>query len=97
MVFAARDQREASVFSGIPELAVRALGLDDAVEVLLSAAGEIPLDRQVARDIAARAASGPRPASSVARHSVPGADAMLAAASRSSWRVSSGTRRICDS
>ena len=59
MVFAARDQPEASVFSGIPELAVRALGLDDAVEVLLSAAGEIPLDRQVARDIAARAEGNP--------------------------------------
>jgi predicted ATPase len=59
MVFAARDQPEASVFSGIPELAVRALGLDDAVEVLLSAAGDIPLDRRVARDIAARAEGNP--------------------------------------
>ena len=59
MVFAARDQPEASTFSGIPELAVQALGLDDAVEVLLSAAGDIPLDRQVARDIAARAEGNP--------------------------------------
>jgi AAA ATPase domain len=59
MVFAARDQPEASPFSGIPELAVQALGLDDAVEVLLSAAGDIPLDRQVARDIAARAEGNP--------------------------------------
>jgi DNA-binding CsgD family transcriptional regulator len=59
MVFAARDQPEDTVFSGIPELAVQALGLDDAVEVLLSAAGNIPLDRQVARDIAARAEGNP--------------------------------------
>jgi hypothetical protein len=59
MVFAARDQPEASTFSGIPELAVQALGLEDAVEVLLSAAGDIPLDRQVARDIAARAEGNP--------------------------------------
>ena len=59
MVFAARDQPEASVFSGLPELAVQALGLDEAVELLLSAAGDIPLDRQVARDIAARAEGNP--------------------------------------
>jgi predicted ATPase len=59
MLFAARDQLEAGAFSGIPELAVQALGLDDAVEVLLGAAGEIPLDRQVARDIAARAEGNP--------------------------------------
>jgi len=59
MVFAARDQSEDTVFSGIPELAVQALGLDDGVEVLLSAAGDIPLDRQVARDIAARAEGNP--------------------------------------
>ena len=59
MVFAARDQPEANVFRGIPELAVPALGLDDAVEVLLSAAGDIPLDRQVARGIAGRAEGNP--------------------------------------
>ena len=59
MVFAARDQPQAGVFSGIPELAVQALGLDDAVELLLSAAGDIPLDRQVARDIAVRAEGNP--------------------------------------
>jgi DNA-binding CsgD family transcriptional regulator len=59
MLFAARDQPEASVFSGIPELAVPALGLDDAVELLLSAAGDIPVDRQVARGIAARAEGNP--------------------------------------
>jgi DNA-binding CsgD family transcriptional regulator len=59
MLFAARDQPEDSVFSGIPELAVRALGLDDAVELLLSAAGDIPVDRQVARGIAARAEGNP--------------------------------------
>ncbi len=59
MVFAARDQPEARVFSGIPELAVQPLGLDDAAELLLSAAGEIPLDRQVARDIAVRAEGNP--------------------------------------
>src|SRR4029077_6381627 len=67
MVFAARDRPEAIVFSGIPELAVRALGLDDAVEVLLSAAGDIPLDRQVARDIAARAEGNPPPLIELAR------------------------------
>lgn len=66
MVFAARDQ-EASVFSGIPELAVQALGLDDAVELLLSAAGDIPLDRQVARDIAATAEGNPLALIEVAR------------------------------
>ncbi len=59
MLFAARDQPEASVFSGIPELAVQALGLDEAVELLLSAAGDIPVDRQVARDIADRAEGNP--------------------------------------
>jgi len=59
MLLAARDQPEASVFSGIPELAVHALGLDDAVELLLSAAGDIPVDRQVARDIADRAEGNP--------------------------------------
>jgi DNA-binding CsgD family transcriptional regulator len=59
MVFAARDQPEASVFRGIPELAVPALGLDEAVELLLSAAGDIPVDRQVARDIAGRAEGNP--------------------------------------
>jgi hypothetical protein len=59
MVFGARDQPEAGVFSGIPVLAVQALGLDDAVELLLSAADDIPLDRQVARDIAARAEGNP--------------------------------------
>jgi DNA-binding CsgD family transcriptional regulator len=59
MVFAARDQPEASVFGGIPELAVHALGLDEAVELLLSAAGDIPVDRQVARDIADRAEGNP--------------------------------------
>jgi DNA-binding CsgD family transcriptional regulator len=59
MVFAARDQPEADVFSGIPELAVPALGLDEAVELLLSAAGDIPVDRQVARDIANRAEGNP--------------------------------------
>jgi DNA-binding CsgD family transcriptional regulator len=59
MLFAARDQPEASVFSGIPELAVRALGLDEAVELLLSAAGDIPVDRQVARHIAGRAEGNP--------------------------------------
>src|SRR4029077_16582021 len=59
MVFAARDQPEASVFSGIPELAVHALGLDEAVELLLSAAGDIPVDRQGARDIAGRAEGNP--------------------------------------
>ena len=59
MVFAARDQPEASVFRGIPELAVPALGLDEAVELLLSAAGDIPVDRQVARGIAGRAEGNP--------------------------------------
>ena len=59
MAFAARDQREASVFKGIPELAVQPLGLDDAVELLLSAAEDAPLDRQVARDIATRADGNP--------------------------------------
>src|SRR5260370_25874239 len=59
MAFAARDQGEASVFKGIPELAVQPLGLDDAVELLLSAAGDAPLDRQVARDIASRAQGNP--------------------------------------
>jgi DNA-binding CsgD family transcriptional regulator len=59
MLFAARDQPEASVFSGIPELAVHALGPDEAVELLLSAAGDIPVDRQVARDIADRAEGNP--------------------------------------
>ena len=59
MVFAARDQPEANVFRGIPELAVPALGLDEAVELLLSAAGDIPVDRQVARGIAGRAEGNP--------------------------------------
>jgi len=59
MVFAARDQPEASVFRGIPELAVPALGLDEAVELLLSVAGDLPVDRQVARDIAGRAEGNP--------------------------------------
>ena len=59
MVFAARDQPAGSVFSGLPELAIQPLGLDEAVELLLSTAGGIPLDRQVARDIAARAEGNP--------------------------------------
>jgi DNA-binding CsgD family transcriptional regulator len=59
MVFAARDQPEADFFGGIPELAVPALGLDEAVELLLGAAGDIPVDRQVARDIAGRAEGNP--------------------------------------
>ena len=59
MLFAARDQPEPGAFGGIPELAVRALGLDDAVELLLGAAGDIALDRRVARDIAARAEGNP--------------------------------------
>jgi DNA-binding CsgD family transcriptional regulator len=59
MLFAARDRPKAGVFSGIPELAVHALGLDEAVELLLSAAGDIPVDRQVAREIAARAEGNP--------------------------------------
>jgi hypothetical protein len=40
MLFAARDQPLGSVFSGIPELAVRALGIDDAVELLLAAVSD---------------------------------------------------------
>jgi DNA-binding CsgD family transcriptional regulator len=59
MLFAARDQPEAGAFGGIPELAVQALGLDDAVQLLLGAAGDIALDRRVARDIAARAEGNP--------------------------------------
>jgi DNA-binding CsgD family transcriptional regulator len=59
MVFAARDHPHTDVFSGIPELPVRGLDLDDAVRLLLSAAGEVALDRQVAQDIAARAEGNP--------------------------------------
>ena len=59
ILFAVRDQPGNDVFRGIPELAVQALGLEDAVELLLSAAGNIPLDQRVARDIAARAEGNP--------------------------------------
>ncbi|HXB47949.1 MAG TPA: AAA family ATPase, partial [Streptosporangiaceae bacterium] len=59
MLFAARDPPEASVFSGIPEVALQPLGFDDAAELLLATAGDIPLDRQVARDIAVRTEGNP--------------------------------------
>src|SRR5246127_1841854 len=50
MLFAARENEPAEiVFTGIPDLPVPALRLDDAVELLLAAAGDIPLDRRVAR------------------------------------------------
>jgi DNA-binding CsgD family transcriptional regulator len=51
--------RSPDAVARVPELAVQALGLDDAVELLLSAAGDIPLDRQIARDIASRAEGNP--------------------------------------
>ena len=60
MLFAARENEPAEiVFAGIPDLPVQALHLDDAVELLLACAGDIPLDRRVARQIAARAEGNP--------------------------------------
>jgi DNA-binding CsgD family transcriptional regulator len=60
MLFAIRENEPAEiVFTGIPDLPVPALHLDDAVELLLAAVGDIPLDRRVARQIAARAEGNP--------------------------------------
>jgi DNA-binding CsgD family transcriptional regulator len=60
MLFATRENEPAEiVFTGIPDLPVPALHLDDAVELLLAAAGDIPLDRRVARQISARAEGNP--------------------------------------
>jgi len=68
MLFAAREIEAAgSVFTGIPELPVPPLDLDDAVELLLAAAGDIPLDRRVARQIAARAEGNPLALTEVGR------------------------------
>ena len=68
MLFAARENEPAEiVFTGIPDLPVPALHLDDAVELLLAAAGDIPLDRRVARQIAARAEGNPLAITEVGR------------------------------
>ena len=68
LLFAAREDEPAgNVFAGIPHLPVPALDLDDAVELLLASAGDVPLDRQVAREIAARAEGNPLAITDVAR------------------------------
>ncbi|HJZ06717.1 MAG TPA: AAA family ATPase, partial [Trebonia sp.] len=68
MLFAARENEPAEVvFTGIPDLPVPPLHLDDAVELLLAAAGDIPLDRRVARQIAARAEGNPLAITEVGR------------------------------
>ena len=68
MLFAARGNEPAEVvFTGIPDLPVPPLHLDDAVELLLAAAGDIPLDRRVARQIAATAEGNPLAITEVGR------------------------------
>jgi hypothetical protein len=71
MLFAARENQPGgvadNVFTGIPELPLPALNLDDAVELLLASAGDLPLDRQVAGEIAARAEGNPLAITEVGR------------------------------
>jgi predicted ATPase len=71
MLFAARENQPGgvadNVFTGIPELPLPALKLDDAVELLLASAGDIPLDRQVAREIVVRAEGNPLAITEVGR------------------------------